>query len=250
MTKGFIYVGSVQKLFYNMACMSALSLKDCSPDADITLFTHENFVDKKADIFDNIITDIPVHVRAKMWCSARSPYDYTVYLDSDTLIYESEIIDMLEYPEKHLLSFQNLNTGVSGEAAWQYVDHDMQKPMIYHGGVYAFRKDPLTQDFMQTWFDAYVQQVNEWNFDEYNPVNKDWDMLTLWRLFNEPQFERFHNVDVGIIDNKFNHSPWESPVDKIVVQHYTKMNYFYKDKTNASFAVEKSENNGDTIIYR
>ena len=42
-------------------------MRDFFPQANITLFTHEKFLDKQSDIFDIVITDIPVYYRTKMW---------------------------------------------------------------------------------------------------------------------------------------------------------------------------------------
>ena len=53
---GFIYIGSLTKPYYDAAVMSAESVKDYWPEAKITLFTHEPWVNEKRDskIFDKI----------------------------------------------------------------------------------------------------------------------------------------------------------------------------------------------------
>ena len=55
---GFIYIGSLTKPYYDAAVMSAESVKDYWPEAKITLFTHEPWVNEKRDskFFDNIVT--------------------------------------------------------------------------------------------------------------------------------------------------------------------------------------------------
>ena len=82
-SKGYIYVASLKKLYYELGIESATSLRDLYPEANITLFTHETFIDddRPYKIFDNVVTNIPIHRRAKMWCMARTPYDYTFYND-------------------------------------------------------------------------------------------------------------------------------------------------------------------------
>ena len=50
MNKGYIYVASVNKAYYYAAKKSAESLLDFYPEAKITLFTHDFWVELGADI--------------------------------------------------------------------------------------------------------------------------------------------------------------------------------------------------------
>ena len=63
MTNGYVYVASLNKDYYRAAKMSAESLKDFYPEANITLFTHEEWVtDEDYLIFNNIVTkDVPAN---------------------------------------------------------------------------------------------------------------------------------------------------------------------------------------------
>ena len=42
---GFLYVGSLSKVYYDAAVMSGESIKDYWPEANLTLFTHKKWVD-------------------------------------------------------------------------------------------------------------------------------------------------------------------------------------------------------------
>lgn len=254
MNKGFLYVGSVQKWFYNMACMSARSLRDCSPNEKIVLFTHKSFVDKKADVFDEVITNIPVHSRAKMWACARTPFEHTAYIDSDTLIVSDEISDIFTEAKDNDIIFTPVLKNSAGRAEWQYADKEMKYPFICHGGIYVFKKSDLVIDFMQTWYDEYIKQrtTDNKNLQKYyNKDNLSWDMLTLWRLMNEEKFDRFKNLKISNeLDTKFNYTPYNETYNFPVITHYLKSIYRNMDETNEIFAIKKQDPDGSITRYQ
>lgn len=251
-TKGFIYVASVDFMFYKMACMSALSLRDCYPDADITLFTHKEFVDDKSSVFNNIITNIPFHKRAKMWCASNTPYEKTAYLDADTLVVDAEIKDIFDYIENHDLAFQKLNIGVAGKPSWEYGDKDQTQRFELHGGIYCFNKTSSTLDFFKTWFDEYHKQINFWGeeHEHLNPDCKKWDMLTLWRLRYEDKFFQYKKISLNYLPNKYNYTPWENIIESPVIMHYPKYVLPEDYLKNEKFTIRESTHSTDPIRYK
>lgn len=254
MTKGFLYVGSVRKWFYNMACMSADSLRDVAPDANIVLYTHESFVDSRAKSFDQIITNIPYHSRAKMWCCARSPFDQTAYIDSDTLIVSDEVTSIFDEAKDNDIAFTPVLPNSAGRAEWQYADKEMKHQLSCHGGIYVSKKTELVDDFLQTWFDEFHKQITTDNvsLQKYYPrENLAWDMLTLWRLMNEEKFSRFKKLKISNeLDTKFNYTPY-NPVNNFpVITHYLKQLYRNMDKTNEIFALEEQKPDKNPIQYQ
>ena len=104
---GFLYVGSLTKPYYDAAVMSAESIKDYWPEAKITLFTHEPWVNERRDskIFDRIETNIPVHCRAKLWALDQTHYDKTVYMDADTYCEHEDVKHIFdELPDEYDIS--------------------------------------------------------------------------------------------------------------------------------------------------
>src|SRR6056300_444358 len=102
-TKGFLIVASKQKGFYRYSKYLAESIKDFWPEANITFFTHEEWVQSEDyDLFDNIITEgIPDHIRAKLWALNKTPYDITAYLDADMICEHEDIKNIFdELPEE------------------------------------------------------------------------------------------------------------------------------------------------------
>lgn len=223
MNNGFIYIASVSKLFYKMAAHSAESLRDFYPDANITLFTHEKFLDNKQNLFNNVVTNIPIHTRAKMWGMARSPYDRTLYIDSDTEIWSDEIKNVHLVLDQCDLFFSHTPIYSAGNIKWIYVDKEHSKRLELQGGVCGFKKSELTIDFLQTWYDEYCkQQAFPWPYLEYHPELKPWDMFTLWKLTNEPYYkEKYKSLVIKKESVKYNYcinylpselKPGESPV--------------------------------------
>ena len=182
---GYLYVASMSPLYYKAALRSAVSLKDHYPEAKITLFAHKQFVrDSDRQHFDQIITDIPIHKRAKMWAMARSPYDNTFYIDADTEIMSEDIADVFEHLEGNDLRFTGIVRHVSKDVI---VDKDNE--LLYHGGVVLYRSSkPLVRKLMRDWFDTYEYQCRcDWatsKFKQYDKGMKPWDQFTLWWLLN------------------------------------------------------------------
>lgn len=209
MSEGFVYVASRKKLFYELAILSAQSLKDIWPQANVTLFTHKSFVDDRAQqLFNNVITDIPVHGRAKMWCMARTPYDVTYYTDVDSQIVHKDIRKVFSELGDYDMYFCGSIWYTTGNHKWAYIDRQQQIPVKYHGAVCCYKKTDLTLDFMQTWFDDYIKQ--RWEPWPHRFAHKDWqqfDMFTLWSMTNPntfPKYQRFADLKIKTGHKRFN----------------------------------------------
>lgn len=205
---GFIYVASKEKLFYELAILSGESLRTMHRNAHITLFTHEAWVDDRArEIFNNVITGIPVHERAKMWCMARTPYENTFYNDVDSQIVSSKIKNVFNEIKDCDMFFTESYWYTTGNYKWSFFDKAQKIPVKYHGAVCGYRKTDLTIDFMQTWFDEYLKQKTEpWTYDFAWPDWKIFDMFTLWRLTSGrwKEFERFNDLNIKIGPKVYN----------------------------------------------
>lgn len=233
MNNGYVYVASLSKSYYKAAVRSAISLKDNYPDAKITLFTHEEFVDESDNVFfENIITGIPVHIRAKMYGIAKTPYDRTLYLDCDTEIYSSEISKVFEFLDDGSdIKFSPIISHVSKS---RKIDENNQ--LEYHGGVILYNNKPLTISLMKDWYDLYLEQIScKWHlsqFKEFSNLMQPWDQFTMWYLLHE--VAKYKNIKSGFIDNgnlKWNYiylledvtNPKNEPYREIepVIYHYT-----------------------------
>lgn len=204
---GFIYVATKDRLYYELALLSCQSLKDYYPESSVTLFTHEDFLDERSKLFDNVYVNIPIHTRAKMWCMARTPYDRTIYIDCDSIIRHKDIKIMHDFlDECDLFCGSNLQYTVSN-FKWAFIDKDWTFNIEYHGSMWGYHKNEKCLDFMQTWFDEYIKQINsDWTYDKYHKEWQQFDMFTLWRMTSKKfdEFKRFDDLNIKILPRRFN----------------------------------------------
>lgn len=188
MNNGFVYVASKLKKFISAARYSANSLKDHWPSANITLFTHEEWL-KESDysLFNNIITkEIPNHKRAKLWALDKTPYNLTCYIDCDTWIEHSDI--------KFIFDQHNNNSDITITKTRKYaaaIDPSFKGgELTDHCGLFIYNNKKHTLNFMKQWWLLYCKQDDgswQWNTDLYPEYLRPWDMWTYWWLQNKTE---------------------------------------------------------------
>ncbi len=178
---GFLYVASLRKGYYRAAKNSAISLRDYYPDANITIFTHSDWVQEEDyQIFDNIITDdVPRHKRAKLWALDKTPYDLTLYIDCDTEIEHEDIKTVFDLIPEDLDILFTANRPYN--AALTKLSNTEE--MTEHCGLFLYRNNERTLNLMRAWWGEYLKQ-NEPDYDmlHYPESAKQWDTFTMWRL--------------------------------------------------------------------
>lgn len=188
---GYVYVASVNKAYYIAAKRSAESLLDFYPEANITLFTHKEWVEEEDySIFQNIITeDVPVHIRAKLWALSKTPYDITLYLDCDTVIEHEDISTVFDLiGDNDILFTRNRPYNA------KITKLSDTEEMIYHCGLFLYKNNQQTNDLMDNWYVNYLDQIRpEWDPSPYSYKVKNWDTFTMWALLNKTE----HRVKVG-----------------------------------------------------
>jgi|TARA_B100001094_G_C18028343_1_gene718779 hypothetical protein len=224
MTNGYVYVASLNKDYYRAAKMSAESLKDFYPEANITLFTHEEWVtDEDYLIFNNIVTkDVPANNRAKLWALSQTPYDLTMYLDCDTMIEHEDISTIFNYIGNHDIIFTK-NRPYNAKITKL---NDTEE-MIYHCGVFLYKKTSEIKRLMDNWYKEYLIQIDpEYCLDPYPEKVRPWDTFTMWWLLNKTSFKDSINVgEFPLPDARWNfcmgQRPDELENNEVIVRHYT-----------------------------
>jgi len=232
--KGFVYVASLNPIYYEYALLSAQSLRDHYPETNITLFTHQDFVDERAEkLFDEIRVGIPHSRRAKMWCMAHTPYDITLYNDVDSYIRRRKIKKVFDQLDQHDMMFgTNLDYTVS-KLALVYADKEHKHKITHHGSLCLYHKSDLNLDFHQTWYDEYIEQENSsWKYDWADPIWKKYDMHTLWRLMNnfDSKFDRFQNINIGLLERHWNNTFVDKKQDLSEPPVITQLNSIFIDR--------------------
>ena len=227
---GYVYIASLSKAYYKAAVNSAISLRDHYPEANITLFTHEVFLqDIDRNFFDNIITNIPVHKRAKMWGMARTPYEKSLYLDSDTEIRSERIKDVFDILGNNDIMFTKIVPHVSNT---RRIDDNNE--LEYHGGVILYNNKKPTIKLINEWYDLYAEQtLCDWKtsqFAQYDSRMKPWDQFTIWYLLNQKEHKKIKhdffpnggtewNFIYLLEENKENNAPYKDLEQ--IIYHYT-----------------------------
>jgi len=200
MNNGVILVASMSKAYYDSAVRCAISISDYAPGTKVTLFTHKTFLQSKYEkFFDEIVTDIPVNIRSKMWALNQTKYDNTLYLDADMEVMSEEFCSVFNYMEDKDLMFTKIRSHVSKEV---FIDLKKTKKLSLHGGFFIYRKNNRTIDLMKDWYYEYnkQRQINfKQVYPEYDFNMRKWDQFTLWRLLNE----KYNDLKIGIMPEDY-----------------------------------------------
>jgi hypothetical protein len=170
MTRGFLYTAFGER-YLQEARISARSVKRHHPDTLVCLVTDLHLEpDGEFDVIQPITPASDSEIFAPLDTGAyyrkieqfgRSPFDLTVYLDSDTFVTAplDGLFDLL-------LRFDLLVT-LDGNAEVNYAFEQTDEPFTripkafgcFNAGVLAYRKSPQTLDFFQQWSRNYQQHV-------------------------------------------------------------------------------------------
>jgi len=209
-SKGFVTVASKKKTFLMGVDNLKESILDYYPEAKITLFTEQRFIDDPDcqlyfRYFDQVLPTPSDTNREKMWGMANSPYDLTFYMDADTEARHEDIKNVFNHLEdgKYDMAYVNLTKAGSGYfAEWEwgpnlYDDGWQGAPdhLAHCGGVALYdMRNPLVKEFMQDWYDLFLlQRAGRWSPPEFDNIRtgnfRQWDQLTLWWLiYHSPKY--------------------------------------------------------------
>ncbi len=196
MSKGVIYI-VVGKIRYLQECIfSASSLKKHCPDIPITLFTDKNDVKEKC--FDEIklIENDTNPMKNKVKYMYHSPYDYTLFLDSDTKVRQPiyEMFELLD--ENHLAIAASPQYDRSTFPAKLISYADTHPDNAYNTGVLLYKKSDKVELFFTKWLEAVMQEDSSLMRAGY---------LCDQYYFNKLIANKIHleyGLKLGVIDNR------------------------------------------------
>jgi hypothetical protein len=176
---GIVYI-AFNDAFVNEAKLSAESVKRFS-DIPITLFTDKKVNCKYIDDTKIIESD---HIRSKVDFISESPYDKTIYLDSDTVIVRN-ISDMFDVLDR-------FDVGVT---------HDYARKRENYCNIPEYHRIPYS-----------FSEVNG-GIMAFNDSNKVKAFFKLWKKY----FYKYRDLTSGWDQVSFRISLWESEVN---IHHY------------------------------
>lgn len=148
--------------YFREAEHSARSIKKMYPDLSITLFTDK---DPKIKHIDNVKIVSVGSVRIKQECLYDSPYNNTLYIDTDTEIVGSiievfDLMDRFDIAATHDLMRKNPRHS----EMWPEYSKVPDGFPEFAGGVILFKRAPVVEDFFKLWqknFAAWYKLTGE-----------------------------------------------------------------------------------------
>lgn len=183
--RGVLYIAFGEN-FIKEALISAESVKIHNPDLSITIFS-----DKKisSEFINNSIVIEPKHIRAKVDFIDQTPYEKTLFLDSDTVIVSSiieefSLLDKFDLAICHdLARKRDYISSVISE--YQDIPYSFSE---VNPGVIFFKKNENTLDFFNRWKKLFYQHHEKWPFEQ--PTFR----IALWQT----------NLKLYILPSEFN----------------------------------------------
>lgn len=235
---GFVIVATKMPGYFRAAIKLAESIIDFWPEAKITFYTEEKWVDTahpecelkpgQYQLFDNVITwEVPSHIRAKLWALEHTPYERTCYLDCDMECWHEDIQDVFDLLGDKDLVFTKIRPYNA-----KLTKLSNTEEMTMHCGWFVYNDKPDTLALMSAWYGEYLhQQTKEYDIAHYPIDAIKWDTFTMWRLLTYSD----HKVNWGFIDEpdaRWNfvngYKDEELQGTDIVLYHYTIPNWQLK----------------------
>lgn len=163
-SKGVIYI-AINKKWVKETVYSAESVKKACFKLPITLFTNKKF---KSDFIDNFIITTSLNgTRFKFNYLDKTPYDYTLYLDSDTMV-RSNIISTFDILDKFDIIMTTCICRVSEEVKDSISDYinipDSFCP--FAGGIMFYRNTEKVMNFIKLWKTLYYKYKKKYNLTQ------------------------------------------------------------------------------------
>jgi hypothetical protein len=155
--QGVVYIATGDK-FVEEATLSARTVREQMPNVPIALMTD---LDTNIDVFDTTIEiEQPRHdFGDQVFHLGRTPYEKTIYLDTDIYLYESieglfTLLSNFDLAAAHNQRYYSSErVDIEGIAA---IPRSFPE---YNSGVVAMKRNDRVQSFLNEWRDAYEQVV-------------------------------------------------------------------------------------------
>ena len=175
MSNGYIYIvsnnvgGNTNINYINEAIFSAKSLRKIEPSANICLFTDQKI---KSDVFSEIKI-VDMSLRCKQYYLDKSPYEKTIYIDSDTYI-DHNIEDMFIMLDK----YDMIGCHDYARKRMFPIPEYMNIPYAFseiNGGILGYKKNSSFDIFLKLWREYYEK------YKSITPYDQPSLRIALWK---------------------------------------------------------------------
>ncbi len=219
--KGYLYI-AYGEAFTKEALMSIQSLRRFT-DLPIALFTDQDTEKLAADNQHlTMVAKIQAnHLRAKVDYMDQSPFEKTVFMDSDTVVVRN-CDDMFDLLDRFDIAIVN-DYARKREKYSKIVPEYGEIPYAFseaNSGVIAFNSSKETQDFLAMWksyFYKYFRETNGWDQISFR--------ISLWksnvRIHHMPFEYNVRSKENREKQNRFKHEFGESHMESRIIHiHY------------------------------
>ena len=174
---GIIYIAYKQQKYINEAIFSARSVKKHNPNLSITIFTDHDLKDNCFDIVKKLPID-QFKFRCKQDFLKNTPYEKTLYLDTDTYVDDNieDLFNLLprfdvcmvhDYARKREINENHPNL----PNYYLFSSHEDYKNIPYgfpefNGGVMLYNNNKKVFDFIDYWKNKYESMKNRTTYDQ------------------------------------------------------------------------------------
>ena len=202
-SKGVIYIAGGHMKYVREAIFSAKSLKKYNPQLKATLYT--NIPGIKSKCFDSVIFDnAPEHPqKRKIYNMLNSPYDHTLYIDSDTE-FKGPIYEIFDFLLNYDIAVTNrVKCKWPANANPQFVDYVDEA--CYNGGFLLFKKSNASKEIIERWYDK-MSKIEDHLIKAGTEFG---DQVALNSIFFEERLPEKVGLNYVILPNKiYNARPW------------------------------------------
>lgn len=167
--KGYLYIATGRQ-FIEEAINSAQSLRKVAPQANITLVTDDEL---NCQVFDHIVIEPSnvQHYKEGLLYKVRniyksSPYDETLFLDTDTYICENceSLFELLEFFDLAIAPDPTDPNRPKSPNSLQRI----KSCTVYNTGVILFKKNLRNEFLFRSWLNLYQTKLKENNIEREN----------------------------------------------------------------------------------
>lgn len=163
MKRGVVYIAFGENFLKELQ-FSAESVKRNSPNLHITVFADRPI---ECEFIDECVLIEVNHLRPKVDHISRSPYEETIFLDTDTIV-DYDITGMFDILKKYDFAICH-DLARKRENVSRLIPEYRDIPYAFsevNPGVMVFRKSVPVQNFFKLWREYFYKYFNRWPYEQ------------------------------------------------------------------------------------